>query len=375
MRVFAFFALAIGGLLLPGAVLVLLLVLSPFPYERVGPAATLDAPEARALAASFAPGGSATALDAVGAVPCRSGTRAQWPDSTAVGVAVLNDADQANAALEALFRSDGWDFTSRTNAIQYAAGSGRRSNGDPVQIFAWTEGAWLLWLEAPDEARLRGRVEQSSFLRVRAQEPLGSRLLGADFPYTVALYLVWLVCLVPAWTRTASWAAVVAPDRGIPAVADAELRRRLLALRDARHPFEIREDGPWLLVTWKLEQQWLQIMSAGGVRLVHRLRLRIDPDDHTVRVRDEQGQLHWSTGTLGSAPEISWSASRGITFFEYQFSAHPAFTVERGQIVFKPDLHYRFRLSELKDPVLRIVCGSGWTWRPVLAFWNRALFG
>lgn len=376
MKVAAFFALAIGGLLAPLAALVVALLLSPFPYERFGPGPVEPPPAAAELAHQFAPGAMAIPLTAVGGRACTAGFRGAWPDGTAVGVAAFRSADAAGEAVEALLARGDFQLTSRTNALRYSEGSGRRADGTPVQVLAWTEGSWLLWIEAPDAVAFEARLRTLPFLRSRAAKPLADRCLGDLFPLALIGYFGWLVVLVPAWTRTASWAAVIRPPPGVAPVDAAELRRRLLALRHPDHPYAIREEGAFLIAEWNVvDRRWLEILSAGGARIVHRIRLRVDADDRTVRTQDCEGSLRWTTGGLLSAPEISWTVSRGITFFEYQYAAHPAFTVENGRIRFSPAATWSFRLSEMKNPLVQIVTQSGWTYRPVLSFLSRALFG
>ncbi len=376
MRVLVFFLVAIGGLLLPLALVVLLLLLSPFPYERFGPAPVSPPPTASVLASQFAPDSRATPISSVGEVPCTSGMRANWEDGSSVGVAAFASAETAAQALEALFRSPGYDFRSRTNALRYLEGAGVREDGSPLKLFAWTEADWLFWIEARGAEAFDRRLSGLPFLRPRARKPFADRLLGENILWLFGGLLGYIAVLVPVWTRTASWAAVVPATSGVAPVGIDELRRRILALDHPQHPIRVGVEGPWITVEWKLaDARWCEILGAAGVHTVHRLRLRLDADDHTVRAQDHQGTVRWATGTLGLAPEISWSVQRGIVFADVHFEAHPSLAVEQGTVVFRPAHGYSYNLNEIKAPVIRIIADSGWTYRPVLSFLSRALFG
>lgn len=380
MRVVLFFAVACGGILLPNVLLVVLLLASPFPYERIGPGPVDPQPTTgRALAAGFAP--DARDLqelpDLCGLVP-RAAVRAAWSDGTAVGIAAFATTDDAGRAEERLLDRDDWHITERTNALKYRRGVGKGAAGGPLEVFLWTEGAWLFWIEAPTAAALDERVARLPFLRLRAEKPFADRLFTTGIPWLLGGLLVYVLCLVPVFTRTASWAAVVAPagpPGGAP-VAAAELARRLLALNGPDSPFTVTVEGDWATAEWRLvDRKWLQIASANRVRLVHRVRLRLDAEDLTARAQDQQSELRWSVDGLALAAALSWRAIRGITFFEYRYEAQYGFLVEGGRVRFAPAYSFSFNLAELKDPLVKVVTQSGWTYRPVLGFASRALFG
>ncbi len=376
MRVVVFFLVAFGGLLLPVGSAALALLLAPFPYERTGPRPETPPPSHEILASRFAPGGPDSPLSAVGSLPCISGMRAGWNDDSALGIAAFGSAEEAAGAVDALFRLDSWSFTSRTNAFRYTAGAGSRSDGKPVELFAWTEDSWLFWIEAPSSETMEQRIRALPFIEPRLEKPLIDRLFGEQVGLLLGIFAGYLILLVPVWTRTASWAAVAPARSGVTPVPCDELRRRLLALNRPDHPFRVTVDGPWITAEWNVvDRHWVEILSASGIRLVHRVRMRLDPDDTTVRAQDHQGSLTWSTGTLGLAPQIAWSVERGIVFADYRFGVHPALRVENGRLVFGAAAAYRFNLAEMKGPIVEVVTQSGWTWRPVLSFLSRALFG
>jgi hypothetical protein len=149
------------------------------------------------------------------------------------------------------------------------------------------------------------------------------------------------------------------PVAGVePAPAD-QVKSRLLAI--SGKGIETGEDGDELVVSWSAQ---VDSAGAGGAAHEYRyraIRLKLNADDH------EASGICFKTDTDAELDAGGLSATKGW---------------ERGQHIGSETEHviawlgphrtegaadesgYKFSWSELRDPVIDAVTGSGWTYKP-----------
>ena len=108
-------------------------------------------------------------------------------------------------------------------------------------------------------------------------------------------------------------------------------------------------------------------MEVGGLTKAHQVCLELDPGRHRVLAQDREWTVSWSGGVAGLG--WSWSFFRGISFFQYECGAAVGLFFQDGR--WTTTAHdYRFDLAEMKNPLIRAVVESGWTFAPVVTFFR-----
>ena len=148
---------------------------------------------------------------------------------------------------------------------------------------------------------------------------------------------------------------------GVAPVPVNDLRLELLGLNRATAPWQVRDgaaDGCDLVAEWRIvDAQWQGIFATYGLNKVFRIKMKFDEVAHEVRNIDEQATVSWRDGI----PSVSKSWSRG-QINETEYGKAVGFTEkgELGQVY-----NYKFRSSEIKDPLRDAVTEHGWGWKAV----------
>jgi hypothetical protein len=149
--------------------------------------------------------------------------------------------------------------------------------------------------------------------------------------------------------------------QGVAPVSVEDLRSALLGLSRDGAPWQVRDgadDGCDLVAEWRIvDAQWYGIFFAYGLNQVFRVKLKFDEGSHEVRNVDEQATVTWRDGI----PSVSKSWSRG-QINEIESGRAVGFT-EEGE--FGQVYDYKFRSSEIKDPLRDAVTEHGWGWKAV----------
>lgn len=183
----------------------------------------------------------------------------------------------------------------------------------------------------------------------------------------------WVVAQLFVFGRMASWASTVEPAPGASPVPSAQLTARLLTLNSLHAPWQVgagrRPDE--LVVDWRYaDATWLDPMRAHGLRRTFRLVLRIDDGSRIVRAMERHAELDWSAGGTPDAATLRWRTSYGINFFQHQHGRVFGLQIRNGQPTLDLAYAYTFSLGELKNPIIDIVTGCGWQFRPVITFFR-----
>ncbi len=149
---------------------------------------------------------------------------------------------------------------------------------------------------------------------------------------------------------------------GVAPVPVDDLRTALLSLNRDTAPWHVRdgaEDKCDLVAEWRIvDAQWYGVFAAYGLKSVFRVKMKFDEAAHEVRNLDEQATVTWDSG---GRPSVSRSWSRG-QINEIQVGEGYGYT-EEGQ--FGQVYNYKFRSSEIRDPLRATVNDHGWGWKAV----------
>lgn len=148
---------------------------------------------------------------------------------------------------------------------------------------------------------------------------------------------------------------------GVAPVSVSDLRSALLGLSRDTAPWQVRdgtEEGCDLVAEWRIvDADWYGIFFQYGLSKVFRIKMKFDEGAHEVRNVDEQASVTWRDGM----PSVSKSWSRG-QINEIESGKALGFT-EQGE--FGEVYNYKFRSSEIKDPLRDAVTERGWGWKAV----------
>jgi hypothetical protein len=184
----------------------------------------------------------------------------------------------------------------------------------------------------------------------------------------VAGVAAYIFVIVLYFFKGAAWAGTSSPRATTRPVPASELAAQIEAINELDIPFRIEpgERDNEFIATWRYaDAKWIDLARAHGLGRLHRIKLRLDESDHTVRATEFSARYDWSAGRDGA--NVAWKATTGITFFHYEHQRVFGLQLdEQGQ--FKPELSYAytFNLQEMKAPLIEAVTRSGWSWRPVM---------
>jgi hypothetical protein len=154
------------------------------------------------------------------------------------------------------------------------------------------------------------------------------------------------------------------PEAGTPVIPRVELERRLLALNNEQVPFSVMPSAESdLAASWKIvDANWYEIFAKAGLDKSHTIYLRLDDGKHEARALEESSTVAWTAGVPRLS--ISIERTRGRTLGSKEFGAGYAFKgvnpLDFGQVY-----NYRFNVSEMKDPIVKIITDNGWAYVPV----------
>lgn len=257
-----------------------------------------------------------------------------------------------------------------------------RPGGDVV--LALTAGRTLLVLTGPDERSLRAALAGSRIIRP-ARPDDAAAIAARDYwlyrPAVLAALAAMLLAGVVLWFfKGSTWAATVPAVSGAPTMTEQDLRRQLLALNDLDAPWRVAEETPGgrLVATWRYaEARWVDLARARGVRATHRVLIDLDATHRVARPTEQSSRFDWSAGPGGAGAE--WKTGLGITFFQVEHQRVLGLQLdERGQFTTRLSHTWTFDLQEMKAPLIAVVTGGGWTWRPTVwhgPAWLRWLTG
>lgn len=241
-----------------------------------------------------------------------------------------------------------------------------RASGDFVRTLV--AGRTLFSWSGADASALERRMHASGAAWHGGGPPPPNPKRRRALGYAIG-FLALNLAVVSLWFfKGSAWAARDNGRPGLERVAAHDLRAQLLAMDRLPQPITIKPtDRPdEIEVTWRYaDATWLDTARARGLRRTHRLVLRLDEVNRTVRVRQYASGIDWSAGKSGL--NFNWKLQTGITFFHVESERSYGLHVASDGPV-KPGLSYayKFDVQEMKRPLAQLVTSRGWTWQPLV---------
>lgn len=189
-------------------------------------------------------------------------------------------------------------------------------------------------------------------------------------PYIIITVLMYVLILVPLWSRVASWAATVPPKPGIEPVNEAELRQRLLAINETDSPLQVVEGKRGKMdIVWRLaDVKWAGLMTLNKIKRIQILRIELCGEDSTCRKIDISKTVRGTADAHTLHFGFSFNFFRGIIFFQKEYEMQYGLVFKDGRLAVDSAYEYTFNSAEMKSPVMQIVRNNGWRYKPVIFF-------
>lgn len=151
---------------------------------------------------------------------------------------------------------------------------------------------------------------------------------------------------------------------GVTRQPAAALRAALLASNRDTAPFVIRDGAPEgvdLVAEWKIvDARWYEIFAKASLTKVFKVLMKFDEAKGEVRALDQEWTVEWRAGV----PTLSLSAEafRGQ---KTEMSFGTAYAFKEDLSAWGKVYQYRFKTSEIKDPLIELAQQHGWGWKGV----------
>ena len=148
------------------------------------------------------------------------------------------------------------------------------------------------------------------------------------------------------------------PKEGTPVLDAAEVRKRLLALRDIDVPLEVvetegKEPGE-LVARWRIrDAKWWSAFKHVGTEAVTDIHLVLDPEAHEVRGLDKAHTVRWN----GNVPTLDKSSNVERDTSAW-WNAEDPLNPDRMR-------QWRFDGAEVKDVIGTVITDCGWSLKQV----------
>lgn len=151
---------------------------------------------------------------------------------------------------------------------------------------------------------------------------------------------------------------------GVARQPAATLREALLGLNRDSAPFQVRDGAPEgvdMVAEWKIvDARWYEIFAKASLTKVFRVLMKLDEANGEVRAVDQEWTVEWRAGV----PTLSLSAEafRGQ---KVEMSFGTAYAFKEDVPAWGKVYEYRFKTSEIKDPLIETAQQNGWGWKGV----------
>ena len=236
----------------------------------------------------------------------------------------------------------------------------------------------IIHVEGRDYPSVDQVIERSALLIRNPEANIFSDIAYTDkyIPQIVAAVLLYMLLLVPLWSRVASWSVTVPPKPGIEPVSEAELRQRLLTINETDSPLQVveRKDGKMDIV-WRLaDAKWAGLMTLNKIKHTKIIRMDLSAEDEACRAIDLSKTVRGSADANTLHLGFSFNFFRGIVFYQKEYETQYGLVYKDGRLEIDSAYTYAFNNAEMKSPVKQIVRNSGWRYKPVI-FFTRWLSG
>ena len=154
------------------------------------------------------------------------------------------------------------------------------------------------------------------------------------------------------------------PAKGTRVLSKQEVIDAIMSLNRDTAPYRIiygDKEKESLIAEWEiLDAKWYEIFAKAGMKDVFKIYIKLNPEKHEVKARDQEFSVSWSAGV----PSLSLSASKQMgQIHEFKFGTGYGFT-ENGK--FGEVYKYKFNTNEIKKPIQDKVTSCGWTYKGVI---------
>lgn len=146
------------------------------------------------------------------------------------------------------------------------------------------------------------------------------------------------------------WKSFITPPKTLE-----EVKAMILRIDHPDIPVQVTEKKGALFITWKyLDAKWYEMMSKQGITESYTLRVVFNEKKHLATLTDVKTSISWG---------------KGLDFFRFGFFGFRGVSldVEIGKAWgiterFRPGViyDYRFKTSEIRNPVLNSLLEAGW---------------
>ena len=178
----------------------------------------------------------------------------------------------------------------------------------------------------------------------------------------VIFLLLYSIIWISGIFKGGAWIAAVYPEQGVQAVPAVELEKRLLRINDLEVPFKIlRLESGMYTAEWRLDKKWNGIVESESIKYLFNLNMKLNDRRKTVSVVENKRKLIREKGILRT--KVQFDIFRGITFKSYEKAATYGLSYIDGQFKIT-GYEYKFKVQEIKNPLIEVVIQSGWKWEP-----------
>jgi hypothetical protein len=189
--------------------------------------------------------------------------------------------------------------------------------------------------------------------------------------WAFAYVMYGLIQVFLVFPMMGSWAAAIMPETNMT-LSSEELRMKLLSLNDEKLPFAVTgdsKDADSLVAMWKIaDEKWIELFASRGLRIQYELRLKILKERRVVLAQDNFRRFEYAGGVGRRGVKFTWQFSffKGISLFQYERGLQYGVVYKNGELKIDYAYDYKFDMAEVKNPIIQIVTGSGWEFRPVV---------
>ncbi|MFH0849273.1 MAG: hypothetical protein V1857_07205 [archaeon] len=189
--------------------------------------------------------------------------------------------------------------------------------------------------------------------------------------WALAYVAYGLVQVFLVFPMMGSWATAVLPQTGVR-LSCKDLKAKLLSLNDAGLPFSVTQDPKneeRLVASWKIaDEKWIELFAARGLRVQYELKMRLAENKGVVLAQDNYRRFEYAggPGLSGVRFRRQFSFFKGIMLFRYERAAQYGVIYKNGELKIDYSYNYKFDPDEVKNPIVSMVTGSGWEFRPVV---------
>jgi hypothetical protein len=183
-------------------------------------------------------------------------------------------------------------------------------------------------------------------------------IIFGSFSYFFLLIIVWVKSLSSALTIQPS---IITP------VSKKELEERLFSLNNKSFPFKVSKENGNIVIQWNLvDEKWIEIFASRKIKEAHKIILKLETN--RVLARDVHGKFEYNINLGKLKINVNWGFSKGIQLVQYSRGFQAGIIFKNKKLQIGKAYDYKFDLAEMKNPIIQIITGSGWQYKPVVSF-------